>query len=37
MPFVQANDVKLHYEMAGSGPPLRMVAGTGLPGATFLR
>lgn len=31
MPFVQVNDVKLHYEMEGSGPPLLMVAGTGLP------
>jgi hypothetical protein len=29
MPFVQVNDVKLHYEMEGSGPPLLMVAGTG--------
>ena len=35
MPFVQVNDVKLHYEMEGSGPPLLMVAGTGLPGAEF--
>ena len=35
MPFVQVNDVKLHYEMEGSGPPLLMVAGTGLPGATW--
>src|SRR5512139_193116 len=35
MPFVQANDVKLHYEMEGSGPPLLMVAGTGLAGATW--
>jgi hypothetical protein len=37
MPFVQANDVKLHYKIEGSGPPLRMVAGIGLPGATFWR
>jgi len=35
MPFAQVNDVKLHYEMEGSGPPLLMVAGTGLPGATW--
>ncbi len=35
MPFVQVNDVKLHYEMEGSGPLLLMVAGTGLPGATW--
>ena len=35
MPFVHVNDVKLHYEMEGSGPPLLMVAGTGLPGATW--
>src|SRR5512147_1095475 len=35
MPFVQTNDVKLHYEIEGSGPPLLMVAGTGLPGATW--
>jgi predicted alpha/beta hydrolase len=35
MPFVQVNDVKLHYEMEGSGPPLLMIAGTGLPGATW--
>jgi pimeloyl-ACP methyl ester carboxylesterase len=35
MPFAQLNDVKLHYEMEGSGPPLLMVAGTGLPGATW--
>src|SRR5512141_594499 len=35
MPFVQVNDVKLHYEVEGSGPPLLMVAGTGLPGATW--
>jgi pimeloyl-ACP methyl ester carboxylesterase len=35
MPFVQINDMKLHYEMEGSGPPLLMVAGTGLPGATW--
>ena len=35
MPFVQANNVKLQYEMEGSGPPLLMVAGTGLPGAEF--
>ena len=35
MPCVQDNDVKLHYEMEGSGPPLLMVAGTGLPGATW--
>ena len=35
MPFVQVNDVKLHYEMEGSGPPLLLVAGTGLPGATW--
>jgi pimeloyl-ACP methyl ester carboxylesterase len=35
MPFVQVNDVKLHYEIEGSGPPLLMVAGTGLPGATW--
>jgi pimeloyl-ACP methyl ester carboxylesterase len=35
MPFVQVNDVKLHYEIEGSGPPLLMIAGTGLPGATW--
>ena len=35
MPLVQVNDVKLHYEMEGSGPPLLMIAGTGLPGATW--
>src|SRR5512144_1552617 len=35
MPFVQANDVKLNYELEGNGPPLLMVAGTGLPGATW--
>src|SRR5512142_1141728 len=35
MPFVQVNDVRLHYETEGSGPPLLMVAGTGLPGATW--
>src|SRR4030095_2403512 len=35
MPIVQVHDVKRHYEMEGSGPPLLMVAGTGLPGATW--
>src|SRR5512143_321963 len=35
MPFVQVNDVKLHYEMEGSGPPLLLIAGTGFPGATW--
>ena len=35
MPFVQVNDVKLHYEMEGSGLPRRMIGGTGLPGATW--
>ena len=35
MPFMQVEDVKLHYEIEGSGPPLLMVAGTGLPGATW--
>ena len=32
---MQVNDVKLHYEMEGNGPPLLMTAGTGLPGATW--
>ena len=35
MPFVQVNDVKLHYEINGNGLPLLMIAGTGLPGVTW--
>ena len=35
MPLVKVSDVKLHYEMEGNGPPLLMIAGTGLPGATW--
>src|SRR5512139_627951 len=35
MLFVHVNYVNLHYEIEGSGSPLLMVAGTGLPGATW--
>ena len=35
MPLVKVSDIKLHYEMEGNGPPLLMIAGTGLPGATW--
>jgi len=34
MPFVQVNDVKLHYEMEGSGPRCSW-CWHGLPGATW--
>lgn len=35
MGFVQINDVKLHYEIEGAGPPLLLITGTGFPGATW--
>ena len=35
MPFAQLNDLKLHYEIEGDGPPLLLVTGTGYPGATW--
>lgn len=35
MPFMQGNDVKLSYELEGSGSPLLMIAGTWLPRATW--
>ncbi|MFN8458405.1 MAG: alpha/beta hydrolase [Anaerolineae bacterium] len=35
MPFVQVNDLKLHYEIEGDGPPLLLITGTGFPGATW--
>lgn len=35
MPIVTVNDVPIAYELAGSGDPLVLVAGTGYPGATW--
>ena len=32
MPFAQAGDVKLHYEIFGQGVPFLFVSGTGWPG-----
>ena len=32
MPFAQAGDVRLHYEMFGQGVPFVLVSGTGWPG-----
>src|ERR1700688_3930452 len=29
MPFTTANGLKIHYERAGSGPPLLFISGTG--------
>lgn len=35
MPFAHVNEVRLHYEIEGKGPPLLLIAGTGFPGATW--
>jgi len=35
MPTVDLNGVPLAYEVAGSGDPIMLVAGTGYPGATW--
>ncbi|MDH3193446.1 MAG: alpha/beta hydrolase [Acidimicrobiia bacterium] len=35
MPFASVNDITIHYQITGTGPPLVLIAGTGYPGATF--
>lgn len=35
MPTVTVNDVPMAYDLAGSGEPLVLIAGTGYPGATW--
>jgi 3-oxoadipate enol-lactonase len=35
MPFVSANGVRTHYEVAGEGPPLLLIAGNGMDHTTF--
>lgn len=36
MPVAQVGDLRMHYEVAGDGVPLVLVAGTGYAGATWL-
>lgn len=36
MPSILVNDVPIAHELAGSGDPIVLVAGTGYPGATWL-
>lgn len=35
MPIIKLDDLNLHYEIEGTGPPLLMITGTGFPGAAW--
>lgn len=35
MPIAEVEDTRIHYELAGAGPVVMLVAGTGYPGSTW--